>query len=94
MSVWDRATFEEKYAAVCVLFGVLYLAIRQENHETEDWKRRRQRNSITLEEEALARLERGEALELPRWHGDRLELRAAPSTSAGTSDESDDDQED
>jgi|GEM_PF-5224787 len=85
MSVWDRATFEEQYAALVVVLAVLWLAYERIRADERHWEEQQQRQSVTLREESLARLERGETIDLPRWHGDRLELAAA-STSAEADD--------
>lgn len=94
MSVWNRATFEEKYAACVVVLAVLWLAWRHEEHQVEEWKRRQQRDSVTLREEALQRLESGESLEMTRWHGDSLELEAAANAATSDQEEDVDDSED
>jgi hypothetical protein len=90
VSVWDRASFEERYAGLVVVLAVLWLAYERARADDRHREEHEQRQSVTLREESLARLERGERLDLPRWHGERLELVAASTSddeSSGTEDQ-------
>jgi len=89
---FDTDGIADEFAFALALFLVLTAAFEAIKSLTASEERAREptEQSVTLNEDALRRLEDGETVVVPRWHGRDLELLGAQVINVEPIDESGD----